>query len=169
MRLLQRRMTILYFFQRFPNALLSMHSLFSLQYWLAVLHMIVTYGSQRICEQTCLQMTGQAILGISVRCGFEFLIQQYIGDNSNLKYRNIQLYDAAFQKQCAASVKCFKGKPASSSAILVDNQRSCEMRNSMMQCRTEDLKTSAPLAGIRGMGPSTSRKRRWIPSISSCS
>ena len=46
---------------------------------------------------------------------------------------------------------------------------SCEMRNSMMQCRTEDLKTSAPLAGIRGMGPSTSCRCRWIPSISSCS
>ena len=46
---------------------------------------------------------------------------------------------------------------------------SCEMRNSMMQCRTEDLKTSAQTAGIRGMVPYTSRRRRWIPSISSCS
>ena len=46
---------------------------------------------------------------------------------------------------------------------------SCEMRNSMMQCRTEDLKTSAPLAGIRGMVRAPSRRRRWIPSISSCS
>ena len=50
-----------------------------------------------------------------------------------------------------------------------NNQRSFEMRNSMMQCRTEDLKTSAQLAGIRGMVPTTSRRRRWIPSISSCS
>ena len=50
-----------------------------------------------------------------------------------------------------------------------NNQRSCEMRNSMMQCRTEDLKTSAPLARIRGIAPTTSRRRRWIPSISSCS
>ena len=50
-----------------------------------------------------------------------------------------------------------------------NNQRSFEMRNSMMQCRTEDLKTSAQTAGIRGIVPSTSRRLRWIPSISSFS
>ena len=48
-----------------------------------------------------------------------------------------------------------------------NNQRSCEMRNSMMQWRTEDPKTSAQTAGIRGMVPYTSRRQRWIPSISS--
>ena len=45
-----------------------------------------------------------------------------------------------------------------------------EMCNSMMQCQTEDLKTSALLvlhAGIRGIGPTASRRRRWIPSKSS--
>ena len=50
-----------------------------------------------------------------------------------------------------------------------NNQRSFEMRNSMMQCRTEDLKTSAQTAGIRGIVPTAPRRRRWIPSISSCS
>ena len=40
---------------------------------------------------------------------------------------------------------------------------SFKMRNSMivMQCQTEDLKTSALLTGIRGMGPSNSRRRRF--------
>ena len=55
------------------------------------------------------------------------------------------------------------------SCVGPNNQRSFEMRNSMMQCRTEDLKTSAQTAGIRGIVPTASRRRRWIPSISSCS
>ena len=38
-----------------------------------------------------------------------------------------------------------------------------------MQWRTEDPKTSAQTAGIRGIVPSTPRRRRRIPSISSCS
>ncbi|EJK57649.1 hypothetical protein THAOC_22282, partial [Thalassiosira oceanica] len=37
-----------------------------------------------------------------------------------------------------------------------------------MQCCTKDLKTLAPTVGIRGLGPYVSRRRRWIPSISSC-
>ena len=36
-----------------------------------------------------------------------------------------------------------------------------------MQRRPEDPKTSAQTAGIRGIVPSASRSRRWIPSISS--
>ena len=43
-----------------------------------------------------------------------------------------------------------------------------EMRNSMMQCRMEDLKTSAHISGIRAIMPSTSRWRRRIPSTSFC-
>ena len=48
-------------------------------------------------------------------------------------------------------------------------QQSFEMRNSMMQCRTEDLKTSAQTAGIQRIVPSPWRRRRWILSISFCS
>ena len=36
-----------------------------------------------------------------------------------------------------------------------------------MQRRPEDPKTMALTAGIRGIGPSASHSRRWIPSISS--
>ena len=53
------------------------------------------------------------------------------------------------------------------SCVGPNNQRSLRERNSMMQCRTEDLKTSAQTAGIRGIVPTASRRRRWIPSISS--
>ncbi|EJK46856.1 hypothetical protein THAOC_34456 [Thalassiosira oceanica] len=44
----------------------------------------------------------------------------------------------------------------------------CEKEISPMQRRTKDLKASAPTVGIRGLGPYFSRRRRWIPSISSC-
>ena len=49
------------------------------------------------------------------------------------------------------------------------SQPTCENEISPMQRRTKDPKTLAPTAGIRGLGPYVSRRRRRIPSISSCS
>ena len=53
-------------------------------------------------------------------------------------------------------------------AVPGTRRSSCERHNSMRRGRTEDPRTSAHIYGIRGMGPSTSRRRRRIPSTSSC-
>ncbi|EJK64378.1 hypothetical protein THAOC_14892 [Thalassiosira oceanica] len=42
----------------------------------------------------------------------------------------------------------------------------CDIDFSMTQRRTGDPKASTQISGIRGLGPSTSRWRRWTPSAS---
>ena len=53
-------------------------------------------------------------------------------------------------------------------AVPGTRRSSCERHNSMRRGRTEDLKTSAHISGIRGMVRAPSRRRRRIPSTSSC-
>ena len=48
-----------------------------------------------------------------------------------------------------------------------NTNRSLHFVFSPMQRRTKDLKTTALSSGIRGFGPASSCRRRWIPSISS--
>ena len=53
-------------------------------------------------------------------------------------------------------------------AVPGTRRSSCERHNSMRRGRTEDPRTSAHISGIRGIVPSPSRRRRRIPSTSSC-